>query len=53
MANVSIDAPAPCTAPPPDTPYPLAAIHDAALEELVADTYQRDYLMFGFSPWQA
>ena len=30
----------------------LGDIYDAALEELVADVYQRDYLMFGFAAWQ-
>lgn len=29
----------------------LAQIYDRDLEELVADVYQRDYMMFGFSRW--
>ncbi len=32
-------------------PFSLADIHDNALEELIADVYQRDYMMFGFEPW--
>ena len=32
--------------------FGLGDIYDAALEELVADVYQRDYLMFGFAAWQ-
>lgn len=35
----------------PDRPHALSDIYDADLEELVADTYQRDYMMFGFGPW--
>lgn len=45
-------APPACVAAAPDQPHALGAIHDAALEALVADTYQRDYLMFGFGPWR-
>lgn len=32
-------------------PFQLSQIHDSALEELIADVYQRDYMMFGFAPW--
>lgn len=31
----------------------LDAIYDAEIESLVADIYQRDYLMFGFGPWRS
>jgi LPS sulfotransferase NodH len=41
---------APTTAVP-DAPYTLADIYDEELEELAANVYQRDYLMFGFGPW--
>jgi len=34
-------------------PFALADIYDDALESRIADIYQRDYLMFGFRPWQA
>ena len=36
-----------------DAPFALSEIYDDALEDLIADVYQRDYLMFGFGPWQA
>lgn len=36
----------------PQTPFALDDIYDDALEALVADVYQRDYLMFGFGPWR-
>ena len=36
----------------PDQPHALGDIYDPGLEALVADTYQRDYVMFGFGPWQ-
>jgi hypothetical protein len=42
-------------APPkvaPDRPFALADIYDAEIEAQVADIYQRDYMMFGFGPWQ-
>jgi len=29
----------------------LADIYDADLEAIVADVYQKDYVMFGFGPW--
>lgn len=34
-----------------DAPFALADIHDDQLEALVADVYQRDYMLFGFGPW--
>ncbi len=34
-----------------DFPHQLADIYDAEIEELAADIYQRDYLMFGFDRW--
>ncbi|OBY26413.1 sulfotransferase family 2 domain-containing protein [Leisingera sp. JC1] len=36
----------------PETPFALADIYDAELEALIASVYQRDYLAFGFGPWQ-
>ncbi|MCB1342593.1 MAG: nodulation protein NodH [Pseudooceanicola sp.] len=39
------------TASAPDTPHALASIHDEGLEALVAETYSRDYAMFGFGGW--
>jgi LPS sulfotransferase NodH len=44
--------PAPGVAPA-DAPFALADIYDADLEDLAADIYQRDYLLFGFGPWRA
>ncbi len=35
-----------------DGPYRLGEIHDDALEKRIASIYQRDYLLFGFEPWQ-
>jgi len=43
-------APAPAAA---QGPVALSEIYDAALEERVADIYQRDYMMFGFESWGA
>ena len=36
----------------PAAPISLEDIYDEAIEELVADIYQRDYMMFGFGPWE-
>jgi LPS sulfotransferase NodH len=36
----------------PDLPYGLAVIYDDEVEARVADLYQRDYMLFGFGPWQ-
>jgi len=35
-----------------DTPFALDDIYDAEVEARVADAYQRDYLVFGFSSWK-
>ena len=32
-------------------PFTLSDIHDAGLEALIQDIYQRDYRMFGFPDW--
>ncbi len=45
------DVTIPDIAPDP-APFSLDEIYDEALEDLVADVYQRDYLMFGFGPWK-
>ncbi|MFD0859297.1 sulfotransferase family 2 domain-containing protein [Roseovarius aquimarinus] len=42
---------APAPKPAPDTPYALADIYDDEIETLVADIYQRDYVMFGWDRW--
>lgn len=34
-----------------DTPYTLAQVYDTDLEQKVRKLYQRDYMMFGFRPW--
>jgi LPS sulfotransferase NodH len=44
------DPPAP-NAAGPDTPFALSDIYDEQIEQIVADIYQRDYMMFGFSEW--
>ncbi|WP_372571510.1 sulfotransferase domain-containing protein [Ruegeria jejuensis] len=36
-----------------DEPYALADIYDADLEKTCANTYQRDYIQFGFTNWRA
>ncbi len=38
---------------PPDAPFSLAEIYDPELEDLAADVYRRDYVMFGFGAWRA
>lgn len=50
LGRQAVDTP---QAAAPDTPYALDDIYDAAIEALVADVYQRDYMMFGFGPWRA
>ncbi|MGV6803213.1 MAG: nodulation protein NodH [Ruegeria sp.] len=37
--------------PKPDVPFTLSQIYDADLEALAAETYQRDYLQYGFEDW--
>lgn len=36
----------------PYHPFGLQDIYDEEIEDLVADAYQRDYVMFGFSRWK-
>ncbi|MEX0284678.1 MAG: nodulation protein NodH [Paracoccaceae bacterium] len=38
---------------PTPGPFALDDIYDDALEALVSEVYQRDYLFFGFGPWRA
>lgn len=38
--------------PLPQELFPLSEIHDAEIEALVFDTYRKDFLNFGFSPWE-
>ncbi|MFX0543589.1 sulfotransferase family 2 domain-containing protein [Roseovarius sp. S4756] len=35
-----------------DSPYALADIYDDDIEALVADIYQRDYILFGWDRWR-
>lgn len=37
----------------PDQPFAIEEIYDDEIEALVADIYQRDYMMFGFTPYAA
>lgn len=37
----------------PDEPIALAQIYDTEIEEKVRTIYSRDYMKFGFGPWQA
>lgn len=49
-----VGRPAPDWRPAADpAPYALADIYDNEIEALVANAYQRDYMIFGFGPWQA
>ncbi|SEK79701.1 LPS sulfotransferase NodH [Roseovarius nanhaiticus] len=43
---------APVAEAAPDQPYTLAEIYDDEIEALIADVYQRDYIMFGWGRWQ-
>jgi hypothetical protein len=43
------DAPA---IPPPEAPATLAEIYDEEIEKACKDAYMRDYMMFGYGPWQ-
>ncbi|WP_282027497.1 nodulation protein NodH [Ruegeria faecimaris] len=36
----------------PDIPFSLSDIYDTKLEALAAETYQRDYMQFGFDVWK-
>ncbi|MGK7753181.1 MULTISPECIES: sulfotransferase family 2 domain-containing protein [unclassified Roseovarius] len=38
---------------PADQPFAIEDIYDEEVEDLVADIYQRDYMMFGFKPYAA
>ncbi len=40
------------TSAAPERPFALSEIYDAEIESLVKSAYQRDYMMFGFKPWQ-
>lgn len=35
-----------------DKPFPLSEIYDEKIEKAVRAAYQRDYMLFGFGPWQ-
>ena len=43
---------APPLSPEPETPVPLSAIADAALEARAGEIYQRDMMMLGFGDWR-
>lgn len=42
----------PVPVPQPDQPYALVDIYDDDIETLIADIYQRDYIMFGWDRWR-
>lgn len=50
--EVGVDCPA-LGAAADNWPVPLSAIHDAEVEAAVRDTYQRDYMSFGWGAWTA
>lgn len=35
----------------PDDPFPLSQINDSEVEQLIHDTYRKDFVNFGFSAW--
>ncbi|WP_417269291.1 sulfotransferase family 2 domain-containing protein [Celeribacter sp.] len=47
---VGIQAPPSCGAQDGDHPFALAEIYDDEIEQAVKQTYQRDYMIFGFRP---
>ncbi len=51
-AEVGI-APPPLPALAEDLPFALAGIYDKEVEAATRDAYQRDYMAFGWGPWQA
>ena len=44
---------APLPRPKEDTPFTLGEIYDEEVEKAVRAAYQRDYMLFGFTSWQA
>lgn len=40
-------------AEPSSAPYALSDVYDDEIEDLTRDTYQRDYIAFGFDRWDA
>lgn len=50
--QIGYDAPPPVPASEPHQPYALGDIYDDEIEDLVAQIYQRDYLVFGFKRWR-
>ncbi len=43
---------APAAPAAPDSPFTLGDIYDDEIEAMIADIYQRDYLMFGWDRWR-
>lgn len=35
----------------PEEPFPLSEVHDGEIAKLVGDVYRKDFLNFGFAPW--
>ncbi len=50
-AQVGRSAPVPADAGDSDLPFDLGDIYDSEIEDLAAQVYQRDYVMFGFDRW--
>lgn len=48
-----IAAPPPPEAAPEPAPFPLADVHDPAIEAAARAAYARDYTAFGFTDWSA
>ncbi|MHA6265590.1 sulfotransferase family 2 domain-containing protein [Aliiroseovarius sp. CAU 1755] len=53
LAELDIDIPVQLPEAAPDAPFALADIYDAEIEAAVRKLYQRDYMMFGFRPWDS
>ena len=49
--RVGYDSAPPVAEAAPDAPFDLAQVYDEDIEAAIADAYQRDYMMFGFSRW--
>ena len=38
--------------PPPEEPFPLSEIHDDDIDKAAMDAYRKDFVNFGFAPWE-
>ncbi len=52
LAETGVEHMPPLPPAVPDAPYVLEQIYSDEIETAVRKAYQRDYVMFGFQPWQ-